>query len=219
MIQTFSNAGKRVPRSPSPNAISTPPATPMQLLGEERSLSRSNSMPDLTSIEVQKQNEPQATGEIPPSNRIGAVSTQERGHHTYGIGGSMKKFGGLFRPRIVLENKGNVARDHLALERTFLAYVRTSLAVSTAGVALVQLFAITRPTMEHQFKNLARPMGAVMVAYGLVILLMGMWRYFQVQRSLARGLFPLFLHGIGTITFVLAALSTVIFGVLVANRS
>ena len=35
---------------------------------------------------------------------------------------------------LVLENKGNVARDHLASERTYLAYVRTSLACANAGV-------------------------------------------------------------------------------------
>lgn len=35
---------------------------------------------------------------------------------------------------IVLENNGSVARDHLASERTFLAYVRTSLAIASAGV-------------------------------------------------------------------------------------
>lgn len=34
----------------------------------------------------------------------------------------------------MLENAGSVARDHLASERTFLAYVRTSLAISMAGV-------------------------------------------------------------------------------------
>jgi hypothetical protein len=33
-----------------------------------------------------------------------------------------------------LENSGSVARDHLASERTFLAYMRTSLAIASAGV-------------------------------------------------------------------------------------
>jgi hypothetical protein len=33
-----------------------------------------------------------------------------------------------------LQNSGSVARDHLALERTFLAYMRTSIAVASAGV-------------------------------------------------------------------------------------
>jgi hypothetical protein len=38
------------------------------------------------------------------------------------------------RANLVLQNKGNVARDHLASERTYLAYVRTSLACASAGV-------------------------------------------------------------------------------------
>jgi hypothetical protein len=38
------------------------------------------------------------------------------------------------KPALVLENSGSVARDHLASERTFLAYVRTSLAIAATGV-------------------------------------------------------------------------------------
>jgi hypothetical protein len=38
------------------------------------------------------------------------------------------------KPGIKLVNSGSVARDHLASERTFLAYVRTSLAISAMGI-------------------------------------------------------------------------------------
>ena len=44
---------------------------------------------------------------------------------------------------ISLENKGSVARDHLALERTFLAWLRTSLAFASIGIAITQLFRLS----------------------------------------------------------------------------
>ena len=39
-----------------------------------------------------------------------------------------------------LINDGNVARDHLASERTFLAYVRTSLGIAATGVGMAKFY-------------------------------------------------------------------------------
>ncbi|KAL4806655.1 hypothetical protein BDV18DRAFT_118376 [Aspergillus unguis] len=47
-----------------------------------------------------------------------------------------------------LENKGSVARDHLALERTFLAWLRTSLAFASIGIAVTQLFRLSNTRTE-----------------------------------------------------------------------
>jgi uncharacterized membrane protein YidH (DUF202 family) len=49
-----------------------------------------------------------------------------------------------------LENKGSVARDHLALERTFLAWLRTSLAFASIGIAVTQLFRLNLAISQNQ---------------------------------------------------------------------
>ena len=45
-----------------------------------------------------------------------------------------------------LENSGSVARDHLASERTFLAYVRTSIAIASSGVGESLLYLVSERT-------------------------------------------------------------------------
>ncbi|KDQ25301.1 hypothetical protein PLEOSDRAFT_1071846 [Pleurotus ostreatus PC15] len=134
------------------------------------------------------------------------------------------------QPMLVLENSGSVARDHLASERTFLAYVRTSLAVASTGVALVQLFTIAvntspspmPPTYEptsKRLQSLARPLGATTVIFGMIVLAIGMTRYFTIQTALTKGMFPVARMVISGITLGLSVLVAVVFGVLMAERS
>ena len=96
-----------------------------------------------------------------------------------------------YSPSVTLENRGSVARDHLASERTFLAYTRTSLALASTGVALVQLFSIadlnfgqngvppsaTTRTV-HRF---AKPLGITAVMLGLIILVVGESSFVQIH--------------------------------------
>jgi uncharacterized membrane protein YidH (DUF202 family) len=113
-----------------------------------------------------------------------------------------------FKLSLTLQNTGSVARDHLASERTFLAYVRTSLAFASAGVgasslsrsscsihefhtALVQLFRVSTsssstdgsPDSGKSVVPYARPLGAALIAFGMAVLAMG---EFSLLRMLQR---------------------------------
>jgi len=122
---------------------------------------------------------------------------------------------------LVLENKGNVARDHLASERTYLAYVRTSLACASAGVALVQLFTLTASgSVENSGINLskfAKPLGAAIIIFALIILAVGSFRYFSTQSALVRGYFPVARNSITAIAFVLGTLVGIVFAIIIAG--
>ncbi|KAI9228144.1 MAG: hypothetical protein DHS80DRAFT_16044 [Piptocephalis tieghemiana] len=93
-----------------------------------------------------------------------------------------------YKPAIVLENKGSVARDHLANERTYLAWLRTSLSLITLGVTVAQVFRLTNPTEASN--NRARGLSITFTCLGIVILLFGVWRYFSSQAGMIHGVFP-----------------------------
>ncbi|KAI0291789.1 hypothetical protein B0F90DRAFT_1647952, partial [Multifurca ochricompacta] len=124
-----------------------------------------------------------------------------------------------------LQNTGSVARDHLASERTFLAYVRTSLSFASAGVALVQLFHVSISTSSNNFGGggvavapYGRPLGATLIAIGIAVLVMGTLRYFTIQRALPQGLFPAARLSVFVQAVALAALVGVVFGILVVTK-
>jgi putative membrane protein len=84
------------------------------------------------------------------------------------------------------------ARDHLANERTFLAYLRTALAFVGFGfvVARFALFIREFAALEHtavQPSTTSTAFGIVMVSAGMAIALFGLYRYVAVGRGLAQG--------------------------------
>nr|GAT46634.1 predicted protein [Mycena chlorophos] len=125
--------------------------------------------------------------------------------------------------RLILENRGSVARDHLASERTFLAYVRTSLAIAAAGVALIQIFFVSDLNSESpghrpkRLKSYGRPLAAASIVMALITLTFGVSRYFAIQTSLLDGNFPVTRIRIGLLTLALAGLIIAMFVVLMEH--
>lgn len=133
--------------------------------------------------------------------------------------GWLSEFLGKFKS-LELENEGSVARDHLAIERTFLAWLRTSVTFASIGIAITQLFRLptaspdspSSPLASTNLQKLGRPLGATFLAISILILLLGYYRYLQVQYWVLRGKYP---ASRGTVGFVGLVAFSVMVGSLV----
>ncbi|KAI0855805.1 hypothetical protein F4860DRAFT_446915 [Xylaria cubensis] len=140
-----------------------------------------------TTTNLRSRQPPLAPGMDPAGrNRSASQGVEEKKHWLWSY------FDGIWS--IELENKGSVARDHLALERTFLAWLRTSLAFASIGVAITQLFrlnsSLANEQAEHHFRRLGRPLGATFIGISILVLLLGYQRFYQPQQWLLKGKFP-----------------------------
>lgn len=110
---------------------------------------------------------------------------------------------------VYIENKGSVARDHLASERTFLAWLRTSLAFATIGVGVTQLFKMSGVGGSDAVVEYAKPLGLLFILTAVLTLVFGVTRYFLIQKLLIEGVFPasrLFIGTLIAIVFVVSIL-------------
>ncbi|CAO3691439.1 unnamed protein product [Rhizopus stolonifer] len=98
------------------------------------------------------------------------------------------RFYSRFSTSYLLENKSATARDHLANERTFLAWLRTSLSLITVGVAITQLYNLS-PESSGQSKA-GKSIGAAFVVFSILFLYFANTRYFHTQTALTKGHFP-----------------------------
>lgn len=115
----------------------------------------------------------------------------------------------------------NRARDHLANERTFLAWVRTGAAIVVFGFAIGRFSIALRQLAALQGHPLYRSgisvwMGATAIVLGVVLVIAGLVRYRQTRTRLDAGTFEpagfvLDLVTILTVLFGLALAAYLIF--------
>lgn len=78
----------------------------------------------------------------------------------------------------------------IALERTFLGYLRTSVALAMMGVITAQLFRLqhsVNPNPSLGFFVLGIPLAAIFIGTAIVVLLLGAFRFWKQQNALVRG--------------------------------
>jgi len=102
------------------------------------------------------------------------------------------------------------------IERTFLAWLRTSLSFASIGIAVTQLFrlnttiAASDPSLQGSpqatLRHVGKPLGATFIAISILILFIGFHRYFEAQHYVIRGKFPASRGSILLVTLVAGAL-------------
>ena len=98
----------------------------------------------------------------------------------------------------VVKITGSTTRDHLANERTFLAYLRTALSSVALGLALAK-FTVGMTSIVG---------GTLFIAMGMVILAYSGHRYYSVEDGIKRGDYVLPRNGIN-LMLLLACVGTV----------
>jgi putative membrane protein len=73
-------------------------------------------------------------------------------------------------------------RDHLANERTYLAWMRTAIAMMGFGVVIVRLRHLQPPLVPHP--GTGWKLGLLFSVVGLVTVLLSTWHYFSVRDAI-----------------------------------
>ena len=100
----------------------------------------------------------------------------------------------LPNPKLPNPKSPSRQRDHQANERTFLAWLRTSIALIGFGFAIarfglfLQQFEVGQAPIKDPFVN-SQDLGVGLVVFGVAVIVLAAWRYSRVFNQIERGNF------------------------------
>lgn len=106
------------------------------------------------------------------------------------------------------------ANERIALERTYLAYMRTSLTFAMVGVLIAQLFSLNHAVVHNAdfgFHRVGKPLACVCHLLAVLVAVAGAFRFWRQQHALARGRVHAGGREVNFIGLVSAAVVAVIF--------
>ncbi|KAF4154698.1 hypothetical protein CNMCM6936_006929 [Aspergillus lentulus] len=128
-----------------------------------------------------------SSGEYRVTNRRTVSRSSSSRQPRKGVFGYIQRFWAN-NVRLTVPQKSN--RDHFALERTFLAYIRTSVTVAMQGVFVAQLFRLQSKTADHTrlgYYRVGIPLAVTCHVVAILVALMGAHRFWKQQSAVAHG--------------------------------
>jgi putative membrane protein len=118
------------------------------------------------------------------------------------------------------------ATEYLANERTFLAWIRTSLAIISLGFVVAkfslwlhELELGLNPGIQTYRPGLSMPIGIAMMAVGGLVTGLAAWRYHAVNRAIERGLYMIDRGLVVLLTVVVTLLCLAMIGYLLLTAA
>jgi|SRR5579863_491190 len=124
-----------------------------------------------------------------------------------------------------MPDKPDLARNHLANERTFLAWVRTGIGVVVFGFAIGRFGIALREFLQlqghaPQTTNLSVWFGMASIALGVLLILAGLLRYRRTSRQIEAGEFQkagTLIDAVGILT-ALVGIALAVYLVVILDR-
>ncbi|KAF7587034.1 hypothetical protein BBP40_007830 [Aspergillus hancockii] len=126
---------------------------------------------------------------VTPRRTVSRTSqrTQQSRAPRKGLLGNVQRF---WTRNVVLTVPQKSNRDHFALERTFLAYIRTSVLLAMQGVLIAQLFRLQQQqssTKDLTYYEVAIPLSVTCHCVAAIVAAIGASRFWKQQNAVALG--------------------------------